>query len=135
MFSSQHAVPLLCLAQVVSSWLPTAAARVRVRVWSSGICGGQRALEVGFLRVPRFSPCQSSFHQIISSQSPGAGFRTGPFASGVSHQKSYTSFRFVNSKLQQRPAVSVTHLWFFIICLYVKRTRSGGALTWQSGAV
>jgi hypothetical protein len=28
-------------AQAVSRWLPTAAARVRARVWSSGICGGQ----------------------------------------------------------------------------------------------
>jgi hypothetical protein len=27
------------IAQAVSRWLPTAAARVRSRVWSSGICG------------------------------------------------------------------------------------------------
>jgi hypothetical protein len=27
------------IAQAVSRWLPTAAARVRARVWSSGICG------------------------------------------------------------------------------------------------
>jgi hypothetical protein len=28
------------IAQAVSRWLPTAAVRVRSRVWSSGICGG-----------------------------------------------------------------------------------------------
>jgi hypothetical protein len=34
------------ITQAVSRWLPTAAAPVRSRVWSSGICG--------FLRVLRF---------------------------------------------------------------------------------
>jgi hypothetical protein len=29
------------IAEAVSRWLPTAAVRVRSRVWSSGICGGQ----------------------------------------------------------------------------------------------
>jgi hypothetical protein len=37
-------VQSLCLgraiAEAVSRWLPTAAARVESRVWSSGICGG-----------------------------------------------------------------------------------------------
>jgi hypothetical protein len=42
------------IAQVVSRWLPTAAARVRARVWSSGICGGQNGAGAGFLRVLRF---------------------------------------------------------------------------------
>jgi hypothetical protein len=32
-----------------SRWLPTAAARVRARVWSSGICGGQNGAGAGFL--------------------------------------------------------------------------------------
>jgi hypothetical protein len=35
-------------------WLPTAAARVQNRVWSSGICGGQSGGGAGFLRVLRF---------------------------------------------------------------------------------
>jgi hypothetical protein len=48
----------------VSRWLPTAAARVRARIWSSGICGGQSGAGAGFLRVLRF-PCQSSFHQLL----------------------------------------------------------------------
>jgi hypothetical protein len=36
------------LAQAVSRWLPTAAARVRSRVWSSGISGGQSGAGAGF---------------------------------------------------------------------------------------
>jgi hypothetical protein len=42
------------IAQAVSRWLPTAAARVRARVWSYGICGGQSGAGAGFLRVLRF---------------------------------------------------------------------------------
>jgi hypothetical protein len=36
-------------AQAVSRWLPTAAAQVRSRVWSSKICGGQSGVGAGFL--------------------------------------------------------------------------------------
>jgi hypothetical protein len=42
------------IAQAVSRWLPTAAARVRARVWSCGICGGQNGAGAGVLRVLRF---------------------------------------------------------------------------------
>jgi hypothetical protein len=42
------------IAQAVSRWLPTASARVRARVWSCGICGGQGGAGAGFLRVLRF---------------------------------------------------------------------------------
>jgi hypothetical protein len=31
------------ISQAVSRWLPTEAARIRSRIWSSGICGGQSA--------------------------------------------------------------------------------------------
>jgi hypothetical protein len=41
------------VAQAVSLWLPTAAARVRVRE-ACGVCGGQRGIGAGFLRVLRF---------------------------------------------------------------------------------
>jgi hypothetical protein len=41
------------VAQAVSRWLPTAAARVRVRA-ASGVCGGQSGTGAGFLRVLRF---------------------------------------------------------------------------------
>jgi ribosomal protein L37AE/L43A len=37
------------IAQVVRCWLPTAAARVRARVWSCGICGGQSGAGASFL--------------------------------------------------------------------------------------
>jgi hypothetical protein len=41
------------VAQAVSRWLLTAAARVRVRA-ACGVCGGQRSSEAGFLRVLLF---------------------------------------------------------------------------------
>jgi hypothetical protein len=42
------------IAQAVSRWLPTAAARVRARFWSCGICDGQSGAGAGFLRVLQF---------------------------------------------------------------------------------
>jgi hypothetical protein len=42
------------IAHAVSRWLPTVAARVRARVWSCGICGGQSGAGAGFLQVLRF---------------------------------------------------------------------------------
>jgi hypothetical protein len=39
------------MAQAVSRWLPAAAARVRVRVLSSGICVEQSGTVAGFLRT------------------------------------------------------------------------------------
>jgi hypothetical protein len=41
------------VAQAVSRWLPTAAARVHVRA-ALGVCGGQSGFGAGFLRVLRF---------------------------------------------------------------------------------
>jgi hypothetical protein len=43
------------IAQAVSRWLPTAAARVRARVWSSEIFGGQSGAGSGF-PLPIFIP-------------------------------------------------------------------------------
>jgi hypothetical protein len=54
------------IAQAVSRWLPTAAARVQARVWSSGICGGQSGAGAGFLRVLQFPL------PIISPNSPSS---------------------------------------------------------------
>jgi hypothetical protein len=51
------------VAQAVSRWRPTAAARVRVRA-ACGVFGGQSGIGAAFLRVHRF-PCQSSFHQFL----------------------------------------------------------------------
>jgi hypothetical protein len=47
-------IPGRAIAQAASRWLPTAAARVQTRVWSSGICGGQSGAGAGILRVLRF---------------------------------------------------------------------------------
>jgi hypothetical protein len=48
--------PGRAIAQAVSCWLPTAAAWVHFRIWSSGICGGQSGAGASFLRVLRFPP-------------------------------------------------------------------------------
>jgi hypothetical protein len=61
------------IAQAVSRWLSTAVARVRSRVWSSGICGGQSGPGAGFLRVLRFPLPIFIPPNFPSSQSPGAG--------------------------------------------------------------
>jgi hypothetical protein len=62
------------IAQAVSRWLPTAAARLRAWVWSSGICGGQSGAGAGFLRVLRFPlPIFIPPNSPSSSQSRGAG--------------------------------------------------------------
>jgi hypothetical protein len=58
------------IAQAVSRWLPTAAACVRARVWSSGICGGQNCAGAGFLRVLRFP--LPIFIPPIAPQSPSS---------------------------------------------------------------
>jgi hypothetical protein len=42
-----------CRSSAVRRWLPTAAARVRVRA-ARGVCGGQSGTGAGFLRVLRF---------------------------------------------------------------------------------
>jgi hypothetical protein len=42
------------IVQAVSRQFSTAATRVRVRVWSCGICGGQNGTRAGFIRVFRF---------------------------------------------------------------------------------
>jgi hypothetical protein len=41
------------IAQAVGHWLPTTAARFRVRA-ACGVCGGQSGTGAGFLRVLRF---------------------------------------------------------------------------------
>jgi hypothetical protein len=60
------------ITQAVSRWLPTAAARVQARVWSSGICGGHSGAGAGFLRVLRFSLPVFIPPNYPSSPSPGA---------------------------------------------------------------
>jgi hypothetical protein len=45
------------VAEAAGRWLPTAAARVRVRA-AFGVCGGQSGTGAGFLRVLRFPQLQ-----------------------------------------------------------------------------
>jgi hypothetical protein len=52
------------IAQTVSLWLPTAAARVRARVWQVGFVVDKVALGQVFSEYFSF-PCQSLFHQIL----------------------------------------------------------------------
>jgi hypothetical protein len=52
------------IAQAVSRWLLTAAARVRARVWQVGFVVDKVALGQVFSEYLSF-PCQSSFHQIL----------------------------------------------------------------------
>jgi hypothetical protein len=58
------------IAQAVSRWLPTAAARVRTRIRSCGICGGRSGGGAGFLRVLRF--LLPTFIPPIAPQSPSS---------------------------------------------------------------
>jgi hypothetical protein len=58
------------IAQVVSRWFPAAAAWVRARVWSCGICGGQSGAGAGFLRVLRLP--LPIFVPPIAPQSPSS---------------------------------------------------------------
>jgi hypothetical protein len=54
-FYTDHGVRLgRAIAQAVSRWRTTAAARVQTRVWSSVIYGGQSGAGAGFLRVLQF---------------------------------------------------------------------------------
>jgi hypothetical protein len=52
------------IAQAVSRWLPTAAARVRARVWQVGFVMDKVALGQLFSEYFGF-PWQSLFHQIL----------------------------------------------------------------------
>jgi hypothetical protein len=88
------------IAQAVSRWLPTAAARVRARVWSSGICGGQSGAGAGFLRVIRFPLPIFIPPNSPSSQSPGAG-TIGQLLADVPNGPSLDSTPYYENKKKQ----------------------------------
>jgi hypothetical protein len=52
------------VAEAVSRWLPTAAARISVRAENVGFVANKVALEQVFSECFGF-PCQSSFHQLF----------------------------------------------------------------------
>jgi hypothetical protein len=87
------------IAQAVSRWLPIAAARVRARVWSCGIWGGQSGAGAGFLRVLRFP--LPIFISPISPQSPSSiiwGWYNRPVVAAVPSGLSLTPLTIINKK-------------------------------------
>jgi hypothetical protein len=70
MTTPRHSNSGHAITQAVGSWFHTAAARVRARVKSCGICGGQSGTGAGFLRVLRF-PLQI-FIPPIAPQTPSS---------------------------------------------------------------
>jgi hypothetical protein len=90
------------IAQAVSLWLPTAAARVRARVWSCRICGGQSGAGAGFLRVLR-SPLPI-FIPPIAPQSPSSiiwGWYNRPIVAAVPSGLSPTPLRIINKNYRK----------------------------------
>jgi hypothetical protein len=84
------------LAQAVSRSLPTAAARVRARVWSRAIRGGGSGAGAGFLRVRRFP--LPIFIPPIAPQSPSSvlwGSYNRPIAAAVPSGLSRTPLRII----------------------------------------
>jgi hypothetical protein len=84
------------IAQTVSRWLPTAVARVRARVWSYGICGGQSDGWAGFLRVLPFP--LPIFIPLIAPQSPSSviwGWYNRPIVTAVPSELSPTPLRII----------------------------------------
>jgi hypothetical protein len=84
------------IAQGVSRWLPTAAARVRSRIWSREICGGQSGSGARFLRVLRSPP--PIFIPPIAPQSPSSiiwGWYKWPVVAAVPSGPSLTPLRII----------------------------------------
>jgi hypothetical protein len=82
------------IAQAVSRWLTTTAARVRARVWSCGIFGGQSGARAFFLRVLRFP--LPIFVPPITPQSPSSviwGLYNRPVVAVVPSGHSLTAVR------------------------------------------
>jgi hypothetical protein len=104
------------IAQAVSRWLPTAAARVRVHVWSCGICGGQSGAGTGFLRVLRFP--LPIFIPPIAPQSLSSiiwGWYNRPVVAAVPSRLSLTLLRRIIKKLVKKlPAFYETRTFVVI---------------------
>jgi hypothetical protein len=56
------------MAQALSHWSVTAKARVRARVSSCGICGGQSGSDTGF--CPSSSVFPYGFHSTVANPTP-----------------------------------------------------------------
>jgi hypothetical protein len=95
-----------------------AAARVRSRVWSCGICGGQSGAGAGFLRVLRF-PLQI-FIPPIASQSPSSiiwDWYNRPVVATVPSGLSFTPLRIMKKKSDIPVVVRTKYLLNTIIAL------------------
>jgi hypothetical protein len=115
------AIPLLlnegrAVVQAVSCWVPTAAARVRVRA-ACGVCGGQSVTGAGFLRVLRF-PLPIISPVSPSSESPGAG-TIGLWVAAVRSGPSWTSPPTI-------PIKKYYLMWTFLSLLGLEGLASGG---------
>jgi hypothetical protein len=88
------------IAHAVSRRLPTAAARVRAQVRSSGICGGPRGTAAGFLEYFGF-PSQSSVHPLLHIHyHPSSGTGTiGQLVADVPSGLSLTPLQKTKTKL------------------------------------
>jgi hypothetical protein len=99
---------LQAIAQAVSRWLPIAAARVRARVWSCGICGRQSSAGAGFLRVLRFP--LPIFILPIAPKSPSSiiqGWYNKPIVTAVPSGLSLTPPQEIKLTSRSRPISSV----------------------------
>jgi hypothetical protein len=86
------------IAQAFSRCLPTAAARVRVRDWSCGICGGQSGAGAGFLPVLLFP--LPIFIPPVDPQSPSSiiwGWYNRPVAAAIPSGLSLTPLRIIKN--------------------------------------
>jgi hypothetical protein len=80
------------IAQAGSRRLPTAAAWVRARVRSCGICGGQSGTEVGFLQGLRF-PLPIFIPPVVPPSSFTWGWYNRPVVAAVPSGLSLTPLR------------------------------------------
>jgi hypothetical protein len=100
-YITTYQLPGRAIAEAVSRWLPTAAARVQSQVWSSGICDGQSGAGAGFLRVLRFP--LPIFIPPIAPQSTSSiiwGWYYRPVVAAVPCRLSLTPLRIIKKKYQ-----------------------------------
>jgi hypothetical protein len=107
------------IAQVVSRWLPTAAAWVRAHVWSRGISGGQSGAGAGFLRVLRFP--LPIFIPTIAPESPSSiiwGLYNRPEVAAVPSGLSPTPLTTIIIKIHNRSCKNFRSQNYFVLCLF-----------------